>query len=205
MTLVVYISGRHGAGKSTLKTLVAQSLKRSGLSVYVLSEFNIVPDMPIGSMEFQLNYQKEMEVRESIIGFLKQKNNIDVILCDRSPHDVDIYTGNIDALLDLSANQTVVDPSALYVLVDRDTDKIIEGIKERAKVEGHRSDWKEEDLEYLENIGDLFNKHYPMNVIVNNNGDIEEAVKIILKNIYKRRILTWNSQILSHYYNITHT
>ena len=189
MTWTVYFSGVHGGGKTTIRTKVTQTLQKAGLSVYAFPEFSYIPDIPIGTPEFQLWYRIQLRIRQELIHFLTIKKYFDVILVDRHPVDEMIYAKR------LGGNQKIefdIKPNTIHIIVDRPIKHIIDSVVERMEHEDelHRKRWNEGDIEYLTTVkGDFMklyedNKKSPyMNLITNMDLSlsIKESLKIIMR------------------------
>lgn len=165
MTELVTISGVHGSGKTTVLNAVANRLRNIGKNVWVINEFPYVPDIKIGTMDFQAWYAGVMKQREEVVDAVKRLDIFDVILLDRHPLDVDVYTQRLH-----HPNVAVVNiPAAIQnmhrfkrqnylvcFVLERDIDNIIESVKKRRQIETHRKEWNEEEREYIEEIQNWF-------------------------------------------------
>lgn len=191
MTKIIYISGVHGVGKTTIIKRLANALLVSGETVFVFPEFSFPPDIKIGTMKFQRWYQKQMAIRETLVDFLYETKQVDYILCDRHPIDVDIYTNRLLYLL----NEPEIDiigkimnytyPSHVFhYVLHRDTINISEDVSKRLENEEHREQWNEEDIHYIFNIATRFDdlEHQSAITFITNE-DIEQTVEKILADI----------------------
>lgn len=196
---VVYFSGVHGSGKSTLRRNVGELLQSAGISVMQLPEFTTRPTVAISTMQFQHGYKKQMTERELIIDDIVTRGNFEFILCDRSPHDVDMYTSTIyeDLILDdvwLDSDYAMVRPKAFYLLILRDLELIGNGIVKRNKFETYRDEWNENDKSYLYKINEAFVDFYPKTHTVFNNEDIDKTIQEVLKVIYSDPVIKQNER-----------
>ena len=175
MTDVISFSGVHGGGKTTIINDVANRLTNIGKSVFVMQEFPYIPDIPIGTMDFQAWYMNAMKQRSKVVERLD--GMFDVILLDRHPLDVDIYTSRLldKRVPEVNIEYQVIDMhrmwdiqqiwgynqdawkeyAAMFVL-ERPYEELVQSLRFRRAVEGHRKDWNEEDKEYLMYIIDTF-------------------------------------------------
>lgn len=188
MTKVIYLSGCHGSGKTSILKRLYDVLLGLNLSVIHLPEFVIKPSAKIGTMKFQLEYQASMRNREQKIDEHIRTDDYDFVLADRSPLDVDIYTKNIYKNFDLAEKSDMMqynkNPNKQYILIRRNINKIIEGIAKRLSVDTHRASWNETNVDYLKIIINLFDNYYPKSNILYNDGTIEESVDRLLEIIY---------------------
>jgi len=170
VTKVVYISGVHGSGKSTVITHLARRLENSGGSVYVFPEMSYRPDIPIETLEFQIWFKKQILIREILIDTLLENNSFDYILLDRHLIDIDIYTSRlIEEDLYIKNKQRV--DAKIYIL-DADVETLIKRI--RSRNDEFREKWNEEDTEIA--------KSYRYKVI--SNLSIDDTVQLIMEMIY---------------------
>lgn len=201
MTEVVTISGVHGSGKTTVLNAVANRLRDVGKNVWVINEFPYVPNIKIGTMDFQAWYSGVMKQREKVVDSVRKLGIFDIILLDRHPLDVDVYTQRLHhpdvKVIDIPAaiqNMHLFNFSSgnfqfqkmylrCFVLV-RETDDIIESIQERRKNETHRKEWNEEEREYIEEIQNwfkLFRSNEKVKLIKND--DLNETIDIVFEEI----------------------
>lgn len=178
MTHIFTFSGVHGSGKTTIINSLANRLTNIGKSVFVMQEFPFIPNIPIGTMDFQAWYQTAMEQRNKVVKALHDM--FDIILLDRHPLDVDVYTArlrnstvetvDIEEEVETMHNVYVNDIQYYTWEMDIDKDKwkhkeytamfiferpiqdLLISLKSRRQQEEHRKDWGEEDTEYLEYI-----------------------------------------------------
>jgi len=159
MTNVVYFSGVHGSGKTSIRNAVTQRLQKAGMSVYAFPEFSYIPDIPIGTPEFQLWYRTQLRIRQELIQYLVNTKYFDIILVDRHPIDERIYAkrlgGNDDLEYELQDHE-------IQIFIHRPIHSIVASLASRMKEEGqeHRQEWDEDNKEYLEYINEEFHKLY---------------------------------------------
>ncbi len=162
MTTVVYFSGVHGSGKTTIRGKVTQRLQKAGMSVYAFPEFSYIPDIPIGTPEFQLWYRTQLRIRQELIQYLVDTKYFDIVIVDRHPVDEKVYAKRLggDPHIEyfLSHNE-------VHIYVNRSIPAIVQSLNNRLEEEGqeHRKDWNEIDEEYLKYINDEFVKLYKKN------------------------------------------
>lgn len=193
MTKIIYISGVHGAGKTTVIRKLANKLRRTGSSVFVFQEFSYPPDIEIGTMEFQKWYAEQMDVRQNLIRSLFENEGVDYILCDRHPIDVDVYTNrllqrlsNLDYLIDIEGKirDWVYSSFVEHYVLERNPRDIVDSIMGRMEDEVHRREWGEENILYVKEIMDGFRALATRNNIrFVTNDNIDETVETILADI----------------------
>ena len=74
MTDIFTFSGVHGSGKTTIINHIANRLTNIGESVFVLNEFPYIPEVPIGTMDFQAWYQSAMRQRNKVVKLLSKRS-----------------------------------------------------------------------------------------------------------------------------------
>lgn len=210
MTQIVYFSGVHGTGKSTLIKELEERLIKSNLRVKTFPEFLEFPKAKIGTMEFQMDYKAQMLKRENEIEYAYRGNggnNYEFIFCDRAMYDVDIYTANILGITDKKKFQQkfmskeismnifkkhnytykrdfLYRANAKYYLIDRDVFKILKALEHRNKNQMYRRKWNEEKREYVIKIKDLFLNFFPFTKIIDNNHSVDNSIVQILADLY---------------------
>ncbi len=192
-TKIVYVSGVHGSGKTTLVRGLAQRMQKSGLSVYVFPEMTYLPDIPIGTMEFQHWYMSMMGTREYLVEYLMSENVYDYIICDRHPIDVSLYTLQIihsKNLRDFEVSFVRNRDSDIYLVVQRDKDVAIKAIKKRMETEAHREEWNEDNEDYYTNMIFMFDglANDSETHIIENNNDVNDAISAMLVAIMREVI-----------------
>jgi len=199
-TKVVYISGAHGVGKDSIILTLARRLEKAGMSMWTFPEFPFPPDIPTGSMDFQVKYKKVMEVREEMITHLQEKGYFDYIICNRHPIDVDVYTERINGD---KVRKIITRNNDMRILITADDLVVNERLTARLERETWRTDWNELDIEYFNIIQNGFlalqnaSKSWFWSMFdvfdvedlnffreVKNDGTIEEAVEKIMELIY---------------------
>ncbi len=189
MTKIFSFSGVHGSGKTTIINDLANRLTNIGERVFVLQEFPYIPDIQIGTIDFQAWYQNAMKQRAKVVKRLHRcglENKIfDVILLDRHPLDVDVYSSRLfdESIPKVNIPQEVktmhqafkdicftpVEYDAMFLL-ERPIKDIIASLEIRREKEEHRKAWGEEDIEYLKYIIETFRifKENPMTIFIDN-------------------------------------
>lgn len=200
MTEIVYFSGVHGAGKTSIIREVANKLRQSGLRVYVFSEFSYIPNISTGSMKFQAWYKGQMKIREALIGLLDWEKKVDFVLCDRHPIDVDVYTRyllNTEKVdLDLKEryesykqNYPNKNKTSHYIITRNRIEDILTSLSKRLENEPHRESWKEAEYEYVKYIDDsflkLFSEYIGSDIKLIINHSIEESAQRIFTELVK--------------------
>ena len=187
-------SGVHGAGKTSVINDLANRLTSIGKRVFVLQEFPYVPNIQIGTMEFQAWYQTAMQQRSAVVKKLEWM--FDVILLDRHPMDVDVYSAR---LRDSRVDEVVLEEdvktmhqayeldwywggsdndikmyrhkeyTAMF-LFERPVDELVLSLQLRREKETHRKEWGEEKTSYLKEIIEKFRlfKKNPKTIFIEN-------------------------------------
>jgi predicted ATPase len=189
MTKLFSFSGVHGSGKTTVINDLANRLTNIGERVFVLQEFPYIPNIQIGTIDFQAWYQNAMKQRNKVVDRLSRSSMegklFDVILLDRHPLDVDVYSSRLfdERIPKVNIPQEVktmhhaykdsihrwVDYDAVFLL-ERPIKDIIASLEIRREKEKHRKAWGEEDVEYLKYIIETFRifKENPMTIFIDN-------------------------------------
>ncbi len=204
MTDIITFSGVHGSGKTTIINDVANRLTNIGKRVFVLQEFPYIPDISIGTMDFQAWYYTAMEQRSLVVRRLM--GMFDVILLDRHPLDVDVYTSRLldSRITPIDIQSKVQTMSRVYLdheydmirhwkeytamfLLERPYEDLKESIRLRQMAEGHRKDWNEDDGEYLMHIINTFRyfKENP-NVTFIENKVLDDTKDLVFEHIIQR-------------------
>lgn len=163
-TKKVFFSGSHGSGKTSITKEIAKRLQKTGISVYVVPEMSFPFIAPIGTIDFQLRYKRELEIRSEIINYIAEMGYFDFILCDRALIDVHVYTGRILMTRKVELTDKVTYPEMVrgknekYFLLTCNPKEIKKRLDKRNQSEAnlHRVDWKETDIEYLKDIQNIF-------------------------------------------------
>jgi len=172
MTWVVYYSGVHGSGKTTIRTATTQRLQKAGLSVYAFPEFSYVPDIPIGTPEFQLWYRTQLRIRQELIDYLVDTKYFDIILVDRHPIDEKIYSTRIGGEERISY---ILENHEIHIFVFRKITEIIHSLRTRmnSEEEQYRKKWNEDDEDYLLKIDKAFGQLYEQKKLPSITGDYD--------------------------------
>lgn len=201
MTWIVYFSGVHGSGKTTIRTSVTQRLQKAGMSVYAFPEFSSIPDIPIGTPEFQLWYRTQLRIRQELIQYLVNTKYFDIILVDRHAVDEKVYAKRLGGQQYVSYK---LEPKSIHIFISRPINRIVKSLEERMKLEdqAHRRKWDETNYNYLKAIDDDFAQLYekiknpnsilavPSTIIDNiqtlNNTNLDKAISETLRIIMER-------------------
>lgn len=206
MTDIFTFSGVHGSGKTTIINYVANRLTNIGKRVFVLNEFPYIPEITIGTMDFQAWYQNAMEQRNRVVKLIAPQFNI--VLLDRHPLDVDVYTSRLldDRVDTTKIEDKVSDMERLWInstgfgrddiewktyagifLLERPYEDLVNSIKHRRKTDVHRKEWHEDDREYLMHIINEFRKFKEnSNVIFIENKDLDDTKDLVFQHIVQR-------------------
>jgi len=207
LTDIISFSGVHGSGKTTIINDVANRLTNIGKKVFVLQEFPYIPDVPIGTMDFQAWYYTAMEQRSDVVK--KLVGMFDVILLDRHPLDVDVYTSRLlnKQVRPIDIEKEVINMHRAYdrthwigrdpdrdwkeytamFLLERPYEDLVKSLQMRLITEGHRKNWNEEDSEYLMHIINTF-RHFKANdnTIFIENKDLDDTKDLVFEHIIQR-------------------
>ncbi len=206
MTKIFTFSGVHGSGKTTIINDMANRLTNIGERVFVLQEFPYIPDIQIGTIDFQAWYQNAMRQRNKVVNRLSrgglEGEIFDVILLDRHPLDVDVYSSRLfdERIPKVNIAKEVQEMHHAYknvinkwikyagmFLLERPIKDIITSLETRQKKEEHRKAWGEEDTSYLKYIIDTFRifKENP-NVIFIDNKVLNDTKDLVFDYIIRR-------------------
>lgn len=195
MTKVIYISGVHGAGKTTIINKLAAKIQNAGLSVFTFPEMSYIQEnIPIKTIAFQMWFKKQIQVREQAIKGIFNSGVVDYILVDRHSIDIDIYTNHIlekDMQKDLvkQRDQEMIlnydyDFNKLHFIIRSDYQIIKERLQNRS--EFYREQWNETEEKYIKDIMKRFDQveqTFRIPVIENNN-KIDKTIDEIMRLIY---------------------
>lgn len=206
MTKIFTFSGVHGSGKTTIINDLANRLTNIGERVFVLQEFPYMPDISIGTVDFQGWYHNAMKQRNEVVKRLNRRGLdgkiFDVILLDRHPLDVDVYSSRLldDKVPPVDIRKEVEKMHQAYksmayawinydamFLLERPIEDLLTSIKLRRDKEEHRKDWNEEDGEYLMYIIDTFRlfKKNP-NIIFIDNKVFNDTKDLVFDHVIRR-------------------
>ncbi|KKN76640.1 hypothetical protein LCGC14_0368370 [marine sediment metagenome] len=206
MTKIFTFSGVHGSGKTTIINDIANRLTNIGERVFVLQEFPYIPDIQIGTIDFQAWYQNAMRQRNKVVNRLSRGGLdgeiFDVILLDRHPLDVDVYSSRLfdERIPKVNIAKEVqemhhahkdsiyrqIDYAGMFLL-ERPIKDIIASLETRQKKEEHRKAWGEKDIEYLKYIIDTFRifKENP-NIIFIDNKVLNDTKDLVFDYVIRR-------------------
>ena len=186
MTKVIALSGVHGVGKSTVARKLAQRLESAGQSVYVFPEMSYVPNIEVGTIEFQIWFKKQIIARDFMVEALIDENIFDYIIMDRLIVDIDIYTSRLlyhSTPKDIPFPDVEYEDSMMLFVLDADVDIILNRIKFR----GRDNKWGELDRGYVMKIKEafeIFADIYMYRLWKVDNVNLEDTVQKIMEVIY---------------------
>lgn len=197
MDNLVYISGPHGSGKSTLKQLLEK--QAPDILSYNRLEHMIKLDDPF---ERQL-----LRITKYRLDFERQKNmansNPDkLILCDRCIHDGIVYTLSFMEIGWLSVEHTALiivqvlnamfgakDMPRNVILLQPTTEVTQQWIRKRQEVEGGK--WRENDFSYLDIISECYKLYFKSikveNLLIVTETDQQKRLELCMEFISKIR------------------
>ncbi len=192
-THVITFSGSQGSGKTTTIKNISNRLTAIGKKIYVLKEFPFIPNIEMGTMDFQAWYKNSLRIRDEVVIALMEKQIFDVIFLDRHPIDVEIYTSQIidervsneTNLLEkiskmhiIGEDRWQIDKYTAMFLLERPYEDIVKSIYERQQIETHRKEWNEvENLKYIMETYRLYTNN--PNIIFVENKNIDETIELI--------------------------
>lgn len=208
MTKIFTFSGVHGSGKTTIINDLANRLTNIGERVFVLQEFPYIPNVPIGTVDFQGWYHNAMKQRTEVVKLLSKKRFtdgeiFDVILFDRHPLDVDVYSSRLfdERIPMVNIPKEVsnmhkahrkymgyewVEYDGMFLL-ERSIEDIINSLTVRRDKEEHRKAWGEEDTEYLRYIIDTFRLFKAnSNIIFIENKVLNDTINLVFDHVIRR-------------------
>ncbi len=186
MKNVVYFSGSHGSGKSTLIKKLAE--KDSAFSIYKKLE------LPQKFQDIPRRYHVRMiryYLQAHYLNKLSKENPDKILLCDRCAYDNLAYmTGflyfrwiskeefqNEKRLHDFLVTENLKPKNIIYL--NPPLDEVINNIKKRWKETGKKK-WREDNFQYLEAVRKGFEKVYSeadANILKIRYMDLEKRVK----------------------------
>lgn len=180
-TREIYVSGCHGNGKTTLIKRLAQMLDGESHRVYVVPEMSYPFMTDIGTVEFQIRYQEEMNRRKKVVKAIVDLGIYDYVICDRFELDVLAYSNWV---FDKEFSYVGTRDDAFYILLTANTETILDRLEKRR--EAHRSNWKESKREYVTAILESFSSYgYMFDLVIDNTSlTISETVDNVLVSLY---------------------
>jgi cytidylate kinase len=176
--LIIFISGAHGSGKSSIGKALFEYFDAQGIHVYHLTEMPFLPTHKTPpSPEFQQLYHRFMRDRDGAIHGIINYGKCNVLICDRISLDVNIYDKNDkwneadlqylshELMYRLSTytdhNDRQFDPTNVYAysfLIRRDAQKVMKQLTERMLQKAHnaRQDYEETNTLRWARLDQLF-------------------------------------------------
>ncbi len=178
--IVISIAGVHGVGKTTIFNLFKSRVKENNKFKFFPERYVKNPPFPFGSSNKQIGFRSELHFLQQIIRRNQNLVNFDnkyngrIIILDRTPLCVLIYSKSLNLkekdfnlILDTYNSIKWKEDYIFYLYAEPDT--IMKRIIQRGSLEKIRSEWNEEDKEYLLTILSYY-KQYLSNK--------EEVIKI---------------------------
>ena len=158
--IVISIAGVHGVGKTTVFNLFKSKVKENNKFKFFPERYVKNPPFPFGSSNKQIGFRSELHFLQQLIRRNQNIVNFDnkyngrIIILDRTPLCVLIYSKSLNLkekdynlILDTYNSIQWKEDYIFYLYAEPDT--IMKRIIQRGSIEKIRSEWNEEDKEYL--------------------------------------------------------
>ena len=171
--IVISIAGVHGVGKTTIFNLFKSRVKENNKFKFFPERYVKNPPFPFGSSNKQIGFRSELHFLQQLIRRNQNIVNFDnkyngrIIILDRTPLCVLIYSKSLNLkekdyklILDTYNSIQWKENYIFYLYAEPDT--IMKRIMQRGSIEKIRSEWNEEDKDYLLTILSYY-KQYLVN------------------------------------------
>jgi len=192
--LVISIAGVHGVGKTTIFNLFKRMVKDNRKFKFFPERYVKKPPFPFGSSDKQIGFRSEIHFLQQLIRRNQNIINFDVkyngriIILDRTPICVLVYSKSLnlkekDYNLILDTYNSIKWKEDYIIYLTAKPEIILRRIIQRGSLDKTRSDWNEEDKDYLLKILSFY-KQFLINrpdvlTIETNKSNPEEIVKKI--------------------------
>lgn len=192
--LVISIAGVHGVGKTTIFNLFKRMVEDNRKFKFFPERYVKKPPFPFGSSDKQIGFRSEIHFLQQLIKRNQNIINFDVryngriIILDRTPICVLVYSKSLNLkekdynlILDTYNSIKWKEDYVIYLTAKPET--ILRRIIQRGSLDKTRSEWNEEDKDYLLKIFSFY-KQFLINrpnvlTIETNKSNPEEIVKKI--------------------------
>ncbi len=192
--LVISIAGVHGVGKTTIFNLFKRMVKDNRKFKFFPERYVKKPPFPFGSSDKQIGFRSEIHFLQQLIRRNQNIINFDVkyngriVILDRTPICVLVYSKSLnlkekDYNLILDTYNSIKWKEDYIIYLTAKPEIILRRIIQRGSLDKTRSDWNEEDKDYLLKILSFY-KQFLINrpdvlTIETNKSNPEEIVKKI--------------------------
>lgn len=199
--IVISIAGVHGVGKTTIFNLFKRMVKDNRKFKFFPERYVKKPPFPFGSSNKQIGFRSEIHFLQQLIRRNQNIINFDVkyngriIILDRTPICVLVYSKSLNLkekdynlIVDTYNSIKWKEDYVIYLTAKPET--ILRRIIQRGSLDKIRSEWNEEDKDYLLKILSfykqfLINKPDVLTIETNNSNpeEIVKKIKVIITNL----------------------
>lgn len=199
--IVISIAGVHGVGKTTIFNLFKRMVKDNRKFKFFPERYVKKPPFPFGSSNKQIGFRSEIHFLQQLIRRNQNIINFDVnyngriIILDRTPICVLVYSKSLNLkekdynlIVDTYNSIKWKEDYVIYLTARPET--ILRRITQRGSLDKMRSEWNEEDKDYLLKILSfykqfLINKPDVLTIETNksNPEEIIRKIKVIITNL----------------------
>ncbi|HEA70815.1 hypothetical protein LCGC14_0783850 [marine sediment metagenome] len=199
--IVISIAGVHGVGKTTIFNLFKRMVKGNRKFKFFPERYVKKPPFPFGSSNKQIGFRSEIHFLQQLIRRNQNIINFDVkyngriIILDRTPICVLVYSKSLNLkekdynlIVDTYNSIKWKEDYVIYLTARPET--ILRRITQRGSLDKMRSEWNEEDKDYLLKILSfykqfLINKPDVLTIETNksNPEEIVRKIKVIITNL----------------------
>ena len=192
--IVISIAGVHGVGKTTIFNLFKRMVKDNRKFKFFPERYVKKPPFPFGSSDKQIGFRSEIHFLQQLIKRNQNIINFDVryngriIILDRTPICVLVYSKSLnlkekDYNLILDTYNSIKWKEDYVIYLTAKSETILRRIIQRGSLDKTRSEWNEEDKDYLIKIFSFYKqfliKRPNVLTIETNKSNPEEIVKKI--------------------------
>ena len=199
--IVISIAGVHGVGKTTIFNLFKRMVKGNRKFKFFPERYVKKPPFPFGSSNKQIGFRSEIHFLQQLIRRNQNIINFDVkyngriIILDRTPICVLVYSKSLNLkekdynlIVDTYNSIKWKEDYVIYLTAKPET--ILRRVIQRGSLDKIRSEWNEEDKDYLLKILSfykqfLINKPDVLTIETNNSNpeEIVRKIKVIITNL----------------------
>ena len=199
--IVISIAGVHGVGKTTIFNLFKRMVKGNRKFKFFPERYVKKPPFPFGSSNKQIGFRSEIHFLQQLIRRNQNIINFDVnyngriIILDRTPICVLVYSKSLnlkekDYNLIVDTYNSIKWKEDYVIYLTAKPEIILRRIIQRGSLDKIRSEWNEEDKDYLLKILSfykqfLINKPDVLTIETNksNPEEIVRKIKVIITNL----------------------